>query len=69
MHDMYDIGDLKNRPDELYDWAIKFDALIGPCYDPDGAEIWQVLRKIHNSLWGNLPQVVMIDMRDPDEIP
>ena len=49
MHDMYDIGDLKNRPDELYDWAIKFDALIGPCYD--------------------LPQVVMIDMRDPDEIP
>lgn len=64
---LYDIGDLKNHPDALYDLAVKFSAVFECRADHQTAEIWQVLQKVSDSLWGNLPPVVVIDFRDPDD--
>lgn len=68
MYDMYDIGDLKDDPWRLYDMATKFHQFF-ECRDPktETAEIWLVLEKVSNSLWGNLPPVIVIDFRDPDD--
>lgn len=64
---LYDIGDLKDNPDALYDLAVKFSAFFECRPDHQTAEIWQVLQKVSDSLWGNLPPVVVIDFRDPDD--
>lgn len=64
---LYDIGDLKNHPDVLYDLAVKFSAFFECRADHQTAEIWQVLQKVSDSLWGNLPPVVVLDFRDPDD--
>lgn len=64
---LYDIGDLKNHPDALYDLAVKFSAVFECRADHQTAEIWQVLQKVSDSLWGNLPPVVVIDFRDPED--
>lgn len=64
---MYDIGDLKDQPDRLYDMAVKFSQFFEMRSDHETAEIWYVLQRISNSLWGNLPPVVTIDFRDPDD--
>lgn len=68
MEKMYDLGDLKNEPDKLYDMAIGFNYVFGDC-PPLGrkGEIWEVLACIQNTLWNNLPPVVTIDFRDPDD--
>lgn len=67
MNDLYDIGDLKDDPTRLYDMAVQFEQFF-QCRTPDQtAEIWLVLEKVNNSLWRNLPPVVMIDFRDPDD--
>lgn len=64
---LYDIGDLKDNPDALYDLAVKFSAFFELRPEHETAEIWQVLQKVSDSLWGNLPPVVVIDFRDPDD--
>lgn len=64
---MYDIGDLKDDPEALYDMAIRFDQFFQMRADWQTAEIWHVLQRVSNSLWGNLPPVVVIDFRDPDD--
>ena len=64
---LYDIGDLKNHPDALYDLAVKFSAVFEYRADHQTAEIWEVLECVSKSLWGNLPPVVVIDFRDPDD--
>ena len=63
----YDIGELKNSPDVLYDLAVKVSAVLDTVSDCPGAEVLQVLQNVRNSLWSNLPPVVMIDLRDPDD--
>lgn len=63
---LYDIGDLKNQPDRLYDLALQF-SMVYQGFCVDDAEIFTVLKKVHDSLWGNLPPVVVIDFRDPDD--
>lgn len=64
---LYDIGDLKDNPEALYDLAVKFSAFFECRPEHQTAEIWQVLQKVSDSLWGNLPPVVVIDFRDPDD--
>lgn len=64
---LYDIGDLKNHPDMLYDLAVKFSAVFECRTDDQTSEIWKVLERVSKSLWGNLPPVVVIDFRDPDD--
>ena len=64
---LYDIGDLKDNPDSLYDLAVKFSAFFELRPEHETAEIWQVLQKVSDSLWGNLPPVVVIDFRDPGD--
>lgn len=64
---MYDIGDLKDDPERLYDMAVKFSQFFDMRPEHETAEIWYVLQRISNSLWGNLPPVVVIDFRDPDD--
>lgn len=64
---LYDIGDLKNHPDTLYDLAVKFSAVFECRTEYQTAEIWEVLERVSKSLWGNLPPVVVIDFRDPDD--
>lgn len=64
---MYDIGDLKDNPEQLYDMAIRFQQFFETRAEHQTAEIWHVLQKVSNSLWGNLPPVVVIDFRDPDD--
>lgn len=64
---LYDIGDLKDNPDALYDLAVKFSAFFECRAEHQTAEIWEVLERISKSLWGNLPPVVVIDFRDPDD--
>ena len=65
--DMYDIGDLKNDPWKLYDMATKFSQFFDMRSPDETAEIWYVLQKVSNSLWGNLPPVLVIDFRDEDD--
>ena len=64
---LYDIGDLKNHPDTLYDLAVKFSAFFECRTEYQTAEIWEVLERVSKSLWSNLPPVVVIDFRDPDD--
>lgn len=64
---MYDIGDLKNDPGQLYDMAVKFSQFFEMCADHQAAEIWHVLERVSRSLWGNLPPVIVLDFRDPDD--
>lgn len=63
---LYDIGQLKQKPDALYDLAVLVSALVPYDWD-EQSEIYQVFRKLHCSLWGHLPQVVMHDFRDPED--
>lgn len=65
----YDIGDLRNDPERLYDMAVQFHQFFQCRTDDQTAEIWHVLERVSNSLWGNLPPVITIDLRDPDTIP
>lgn len=64
---MYDIGDLKNDPEQLYDLAVKFSLFFELRPAHQTAEIWQVLERVSRSLWGNLPPVIVLDFRDPDD--
>lgn len=64
---MYDIGDLKNDPERLYDMAVRFEQFFECRLEYQTAEIWEVLQKVSNSLWGNLPPVIVMDFRDPDD--
>lgn len=66
-YDFYDIGDLKDDPWRLYDMAVKFSQFFECCAEHQTAEIWLILEKVSNSLWGNLPPVITIDFRDPDD--
>ena len=63
----YDIGDLKDDPWQLYDMAVKFSQFFQCRSEHQTAEIWLVLEKVNNTLWGNLPPVITIDFRDPDD--
>lgn len=63
----FDIGDLKNDPERLYALAIGFHQFY-PGFDPDDTtELGQVLAAVDRSLWGNLPPVLVVDFRDPDD--
>ena len=64
---MYDIGDLKEHPAQLYEMAVQFSQFFECRLEHQTAEIWHVLQKVSDSLWGNLPPVVVIDYRDPDD--
>ncbi len=63
---MYDIGDLKNDPVRLYDMCIQFHQFFQVRSDEQTAEIWHVLEKVSNSLWGNLPEIITVDFRCDD---
>ena len=64
---MYDIGDLKNDPERLYVMAVKFSQVFEMRSEHQTAEIWLVLERVSHSLWGNLPPVIVLDFRDPDD--
>lgn len=64
---MYDIGDLKDDPEQLYDLAVKFSQFFEMRPDHQTAEIWHVLERVSHSLWGNLPPVIVLDFRDPED--
>lgn len=64
---LYDIGDLKNDPWKLYNLATRFHDFFPMRGDDQTAEIWLVLERVAHSLWDNLPPVVTIDFRDPDD--
>lgn len=64
--EMYDIGDLKDDPVRLYDMCIQFWQFFQIRSEDQTAEIWHVLEKVSNSLWGNLPQVVTINLTPDD---
>lgn len=63
----YDIGDLKNDPERLYDMAVQFQQFFQCRTADQTAEVWHVLERVSNSLWGNLPPVLVLDFRDPDD--
>lgn len=69
MPDMvYDIGSLRQQPDCLYDIC----TFLSMCddsmaWDRD-SECYKAFHAVLNSLWGALPHVVTIDMRDPDTV-
>lgn len=68
MAKLYELGNLKNNPQQLYDIAIKFSQFYdGICPPTEGGEIWDVLSKVNLSLWAYLPPVITIDLSDPDE--
>ncbi len=68
MKELYDLGVLKNDPVQLYNMAINFQQFFGEIRPPWAVgEIWDVLEKVNNSLWVNLPPVITIDFRDPDD--
>ena len=64
---LYDIGDLKNDPVRLYDLAVHFSDFYECRTSSGDAELWEVLSRVNESLWGNLPPVVVIDFRDPGD--
>ncbi len=63
---VYDIGNLRDRPDCLYDICTFLmtcdDTFI---WDRD-SECYKAFHAVLNSLWGALPPTVTIDLRDPD---
>ena len=69
MEEIYDIGTLKDNPVALHHLAQLLDPLdIGanPNWDQK-SECYQALLKVCNSLWANMPPVVVYDYRDPDD--
>lgn len=64
--EMYDIGDLKDDPVRLYNMCIQFWQFFQTRSKKQTAEIWLVLEKVSNSLWGNLPPVITIDLTPED---
>lgn len=64
---MYDIGDLKNDPDRLYHMAVCFSQFISGISPGDDGELATVFDSVNRSLWGNLPPVLVLDFRDPDD--
>ena len=64
---MYDIGDLREDPERLYDMAVKFSQFFEMRSEHQTAEIWHVLERVSRSLWGNLPPVIVLDFRDPND--
>ena len=65
----YDIGKLKDDPVALHRLAQKLDPLdigMDSAWD-ENSEVYQVLWKLCNSLWANMPPVVVYDFRDPDD--
>ena len=69
MDELYDIGTLKNDPAGLHYLAQRLHPLgIGECGFWDvNSECYKALLKICNSLWANMPPVVVYDYRDPDD--
>ena len=64
---LYDIGDLKSNTVKLYDLAVMFSAFFDSFPEDSTLELWHVLLRVQESLWSNLPPVVVIDFRDPDD--
>ena len=63
---MLDIGN--THPETLYDFATTLDATNWTCLDPN-SELYKAFREIHDSVWGQLPELIVIDFRDPDTLP
>jgi hypothetical protein len=51
-------------PEALYDFAVLVSAAEGICIDSD-SELFRMYRALVNSAWGQLPEVVTIDFREP----
>ena len=67
MEKTYEVGDLKNHPDVLYDLCVRLDPLeLCPWESYPDSEALQVLRDVVNSLWSALPPVIIIDLRPDD---
>lgn len=64
---LYNIGNLKDDPAALYDMAVAFSQFFEYRMKDQSTEIWQVLERVNKRLWSNLPPVVVIDLRDPDD--
>lgn len=66
-YETYDIGALKDHPVQLYDLAKIVGDILEIISPETSPEIWNVLHKVNFSLWSNLPPVITIDFRDPDD--
>lgn len=63
---MYDIGN--THPETLYDFAITLDATSWTCLDHN-SELYQAFKAIHDSVLGQIPELIVLDFRDPDTLP
>lgn len=65
---VYDIGNLRDRPECLYDlWTFLLTCDDSFIWDRD-SECYKVFRTVVDSLCDALPSVITIDLRDPDEV-
>lgn len=60
----YDIGNTNSEA--LYDFAVLLGAAYGVLIDRD-SELYQAFMKVFNSAWGQLPELVTIDFREPSD--
>ena len=60
---MFDVG--KTDPESLYDFAITLDSAHWSSLDPD-SELYQAFKAVHDSAWKQLPELIVLDFRDPD---
>lgn len=61
--DMFDIGN--TAPDCLYDFALLLTAAEEAGVDR-GSELWKAFRRLFDSAWGQLPEIVTHDFRPTD---
>lgn len=66
MEKLYRLGKLEEDTEKLYDMCVTFDRFYSGVVPSDDAEIWKVLEAVSRSLWSRLPDIVTIDLRDPD---
>lgn len=63
---MYDIGN--THPETLYDFAVQLDGISWTALDPN-SELYQAIKAVHDSAWGQIPETLFLDFRDPDTLP
>ena len=63
---MIDLG--HNDHETLYDFAVSLSLVPYSCLDPK-SDIYKAFKEVLDSVWGQLPKTIFIDLRDPDTIP
>lgn len=63
---MLDIGN--THPEALYDFVNGISCTCWTCLDQN-SELYIAFKEVLNSAWAQLPEVLVLDFRDPDTLP